>query len=151
MRWSSSRCPASRKGDLGPAARHFRFDSPPHGSRLHVHPVAVRAGPELRNQTLRLADLGSRRLGGAPDLLVGRALGLRPRLVQMSDQQHDAIDLTVDVGSPLGGRAELRTIRSDHGFEVPDDLLGLTKMMLDSRTRLVGCKVTCPDHRGPPE
>ena len=32
----------------------------------------------------------------------GRPLRLRPRLVQMSDQQHDAIDLTVDVGSPVG-------------------------------------------------
>jgi len=69
----------------------------------------------------------------------------------MSDQQYDAIDLTVDVGSPLGDRAELGTIRGDHGLEVPDDLLGLTEMMLHSRTRLVGCKVTSPDRGGPPE
>jgi len=43
----------------------------------------------------------------------------------MGDQQHDAIDLTVDVGAAVGGVVEPGTVLGDHGLEMTDDLLGL--------------------------
>jgi hypothetical protein len=56
----------------------------------------------------------------------------------MSDQQHDAIDLTVDVGAAGRGALEPGTVLGDHGLEMADDLLGLYQMMLDPRPRFVG-------------
>jgi len=41
----------------------------------------------------------------------------------MRDQEHDLIDLAVDVGSPLRGGVEPRTLVGEHAFEVSDDLV----------------------------
>jgi hypothetical protein len=41
------------------------------------------------------------------------------------DQEHDALDLAIDVGATLDGGVESGAVVRDHGFEVPDDLLGL--------------------------
>jgi hypothetical protein len=80
----------------------------------------------------------SRRFGGSPNVLVGRPLGFRPGFVEMGDQQDDAVDLSIDVRSPRCRAVEARAIVGDNALEVPDDLLGLYKMMLDSRPRLLG-------------
>jgi hypothetical protein len=72
-----------------------------------------------------VADLSPRRFGGSTHVLVRRPLGFRPGLVEVRDQEHDALDLVVDVGATFGGAIEPGTVFRDHGFEVSDDLLGL--------------------------
>jgi len=49
-----------------------------------------------------VADLSSRRFGGSTHVLVRRPLGFRPGLVEVRDQEHDTLDLAVDVGATLG-------------------------------------------------
>jgi len=43
----------------------------------------------------------------------------------MRHQQHDAIDLAIDVGAAVVGVVETGTVLGDHGLEMTDDLLGL--------------------------
>jgi hypothetical protein len=43
----------------------------------------------------------------------------------MGDQQHDPIDLAVDVRSPVRRAVETGTVLGDHALEVADDLIGL--------------------------
>jgi len=57
-------------------------------------------------------------------MLVGRSLRLGPGLVEVRDEQHHPLNLTVDVGPPLGSTVELRAILGDHAFEVAHDLVG---------------------------
>jgi hypothetical protein len=72
-----------------------------------------------------VADLSPGRFGGSTHVLVRRPLGFRPGLVEVRDQEHDALDLAIDVGATLDGGVELGAVIRNHGFEVPDDLLGL--------------------------
>jgi len=43
----------------------------------------------------------------------------------MGHQQHDPVDLAVDVRAPLRHGVEPRAVLGDHALEVADDLVGL--------------------------
>src|ERR1051325_81692 len=77
-----------RERDLRLAARHVALHAPPHVHRREGGAVPLRALRELVDERARLRAPAPRRLRLATNVVVVRALGFDPRLLEMRDEKH---------------------------------------------------------------
>src|SRR5258707_330481 len=81
------------------------LDAAPQAQRGEGGAVRLGARGELVDELPHLIPLAPRRLGGAPDVVVVRPLGLEPRLLEVRHEYHELIRLSDDVGVPPRGAA----------------------------------------------
>src|SRR2546425_10765143 len=124
--------------DLGLARRHLALDAPPDGHRRERRAVALRAALQLVEQRAGLVQALARGLGRPADVVVAGAGGLVPGLLEMRDQQHDLVDLAVEVGRPLAARGEARAVGAHHAVEVLGQPVHFLEVVLHARAGLVG-------------
>src|SRR5262249_24696845 len=107
-----------RLGDLRLALRHLALDFFPHAHLRERGAVVVGALLQLVHQAAGLRQALARRFRGAPYVVVTGLLRLDPRLLDVCDEQYDAIDLTVEIRVPVVGRVEMRARRAEDRVEV---------------------------------
>src|ERR1043166_1775046 len=137
-----------RQRDLGLALRDLALDAAPHRHRRERRAVALRAALQLVEQRAGLVQALARRLGRTAHVVVAGPRGLVPRLLEVGDQQHDLVDLAVEVGRPLAARRELGAVGVEHAVEVLGQPAHFLQMVLRPHARVLGrALVARPDRR----
>src|SRR5947207_14582239 len=95
-----------RLRDLRLPLRYLALDPLPHTHLRKRRAVVAGTLLQLVEQRARLLQALARSLRGTPDIIVAGLLGLDPRLLDVRDEQHDTLDLAVEVRLPLLGRGE---------------------------------------------
>ena len=91
---------------------------------------------QLADERARFVAPLARRLRDASQRVVRRLLRLDPCLLEMRHQQHDAIDLALEVGTPLRARRHGRTPVPQHVLEVVAEFVDDRQVMRHSFPRL---------------
>src|SRR5262245_40514400 len=140
---AATRPPLLRQRDLGLAPRDLALDPLHQALGRHADAVGVGARLQLGDQEARPAHPLARSLGLAPNVIVAGALGLHPGLLDVGDQQHEAIDLAVQVGLPFGRAAEVGAVADDEILEVLRQRVHLAQVVLHAGPHHLRRKIAC--------